>query len=80
MELRADYRIMPKELRSGYNVTPQEPSTFNMIPYVRRLPTPGGDSTVNIICPWAVPCQDAALLDTVMETARKPDHGQRTGE
>ena len=31
--------------------------------------TSGGDSTVNVICPCAIPSQLAALDDAVIETA-----------
>ncbi len=40
----------------------------------------GGDVTVNTTWPCAVPFQSVALFETVINTAKKPDHGHKVSE
>lgn len=43
-----------------------------------KSPQSDGDSIVSSMCPWAVPEQSAALLDTLKYTANQPDQGHKT--
>lgn len=46
----------------------------------RQFITFGGDVTVTVTWPCAMPSHDSAFLVAVTDTARKPDHGQSTSE